>query len=149
MLFTVSAYAAPTVSVTVADVKGQNVVFKVLYTSDGTDAAAVDICANMDYEASKWLKSGPSMVYYTVDPGLASVAPNGAFDIIISDITGVTIYSTANNAIEHNADSGPASFFDNLSGFPLMMTTKTYLTVEDLGDAGDQVTFYIYTAIRD
>lgn len=142
MLFTVSVSAVPTVTVTVNDEKGTYVIYKIVYVSDGTDAAAVDLVALMDQYALTFVKQGCTAMILSADPGTGGVAPDNAVDVIFTDSTGMAIKTTTGNAISNSADTLKIQMWDDMGQIP-WITSVFYMTVEDVGTAGDTYTFYL------
>jgi len=142
MLFAVSVSAVPTVVVTVNDEKGPYVIYKVVYTSDGTDAAAVDLVSKMDQYALTFVKQGATVMITSAHPGAAAVAPDNAVDVIFTDSTGMAVKTTTGNAISNVADTIKVEMHTDLGQYP-HITGAFYMTVEDVGTAGDQYTFYL------
>jgi len=137
------AMATPTVKTTVLDVKGKQAWLKILYTSDGTDAAAVDIVAYADTAAKQIIEKGFICEILSTDPGTGGVAPNGATDVIFTDIAGFAVKTTTGNAISHTAKTTGIEMWTDYKQLPAI-SSKWYITVEDLGDSGDQMTYVLY-----
>jgi hypothetical protein len=142
MLFAVSASADPKVVVSVNDEKGPYVIYKVVYTSDGTDAAAVDLVAKMDQYALTFVKQGVTAMVLSAVQGAGAVAPDNAVDVIFTDSTGMAVKTTTGNAISNVANTLKIDMSDDLGQYPYI-TSPFYITVEDVGTAGDQYTFYL------
>lgn len=143
LIWAVNIFATPTVKTTVLDVKGKQVWLKILYTSDGTDAAAVDIVAGADTAAKQIIEKGFTCEILSTDPGTAGVAPNGATDVIFTDIGGFAVKTTTGDAISHTAKTTGITMWSDYGHMPAI-SSKWYITVEDLGDDGDQMTYVLF-----
>jgi len=142
LFFVVQSWATPTVAVSTHDVKGKYAIIKVIYTSDGTDAAAVDLIAGADAETKRLMERGFTAMVISVDPSSGGTAPNNDVDLIITDSTGVAIYTSTGNAIAAASDTVKLDLSSDLAAYPFI-TTTFYFTLEDLGDSGDITNFYI------
>ena len=134
--------AAPTGKTTVADVKGKYVYLKIVYTSDGTDAAAVDIVAAADSEAKRYIQRGFTAMILNADPDTGGTSPGNDTDVILKDITGMAIKTTTGNAIAAATDTVGIQLHTDLGQYPVITSSFT-MTLEDLDAAGDKITFYL------
>lgn len=133
-------FAAWTIDISVTDVKGNYVIYKVLCTSNGDALPATDIVALMNTEEYEYIKAGAVGLVLSVSPGAGGVAPDTEIDIVFTDINGVTVF-----------DEADFSYTEDTSGVPLwwdwwsypVITTKFYLALNDIGADGDQVTLYL------
>ena len=136
------AIAAPKVKTTVADVKGKYVYLKIVYTSDGTDAAAVDIVAAADSDALRYIQRGFTAMVLNADPDTGGTSPANDVDAIFTDITGIAIRTTTGNAIAAATDTLGIDMSDDLGQYPVITSSFT-ITLEDIGSSGDKITFYL------
>jgi len=129
MLFAGICSAAPTVAVSVNNEKGPYVIYKILYTSDGTDAAAVDLVALMDQYAFTFVKQGCTAMILTAHPGTATVAPDNSVDVIFTDSTGIAIKTTTGNAISSSADTLKIEMHTDLGQYPPITSLSSVKSV--------------------
>lgn len=134
------AMATWTIGVSVADVKGHYVIYKLLCTSDGDSLTATDFVALMSDQDRRHMERGATMMVMNVDPGTGGVAPDATIDVTFTDITGIAVY--AETTLSNVADTVGKDLSADLNQYPVM-TTKMYITLNDIGASGDQVTFYL------
>lgn len=140
LLIAVPTYAAWTITVSVSDVKGPYVIYKLLCTSDGNALSATDFVALMSDNDRQYVERGASMLTMSVYPGDGDVAPDADFDITFTDIEGVTIFSETGFPYDEDLPGVPL-WWDWWS-YPII-TTQSYLALSDIGTSGDQVTLYL------
>jgi hypothetical protein len=146
LLLASTAQAAWTVTSSKSYKAGHYYKFKTILTSDGSTLTATDILtsntsaeavATMPEEIRKTIM-GQTMMYMKVVPGTSGVAPNGTLDISILDDEGDTLW--ADTAITQSSNTWH-KLYEDISDRPAIFE-KIYLTFNDIGDSGDQVTLY-------
>jgi len=111
--------------------------WKVVCTSDGNALSATNLLALPGARLLR-IGQGEALMFLKVSPGTGAVIPNGTIDITLSDLEGDALW--ADTAISKDAVSWHDMSKD-LPNYPPVLG-KLYLTLNDIGDAGDQVTLY-------
>jgi hypothetical protein len=114
--------------------------WKVVCTSNAAALTATDLVPLIPSRLLRLIQ-GETMMLMKVSPGTDAVIPNTTLDIILSDDEGDAIWTKT--TISKDAIS-----WHDLSediGAYLPLTGELYLTLNDIGDAGDQVTLYFIT----
>ena len=114
--------------------------WKVTCTSDGDALSATDLLAStlMPLDMQNTVR-GSLLMTMDVSPGTGSVVPDTTIDVTLSNSEGNSIYE--DTAIsESSVTTGKE--LDEDYGFYLPVFSKLYLTLNDIGTAGDQVTLY-------
>lgn len=137
-LFATSAFATWTLTPAKVARHGHYLTWKVKCTSDGSSLAATDIVALMPDDL-KILAQGSSMMILKVSPGLTTVAPDTTIDVTLSDEQGTAIF--VHTGYSNTADTTGISLAEDYNQYP-PVHDKLYLTLNDIGTAGDQVTLY-------
>lgn len=117
--------------------------WKVVCVSDGNALTATDLVALMS-DRMKWLVMGSTQMVMTVSPGTAGVIPNTTIDVTLSNEQGIVIFTHA--TISKDADTH-ISLAEDYTQYPTVLG-KYYLTLNDIGDAADQVTLYFFCWIE-
>jgi hypothetical protein len=115
--------------------------WKVVCTSDASACAATDLMALMS-DAMKRIIGGSSLMTLTVSPGTGGVIPNTTIDITLrtnSDVATDLIFSKT--TISKDAVTPAIDLSEDYPVFPPVYDVL-YITINDIGDAGDQVTLY-------
>ena len=112
--------------------------WKVVCTSDGNALSATDLVASMP-ENLKRIVQGASLMVMTVSPGTGSVAPDTTIDITLSNAQGIAIF--VHTGYSNTADTTGISLAEDFNQYPTVFGLF-YLTLNDIGTAGDQVTLY-------
>lgn len=110
--------------------------WKVVCTSDGGALTATDLVPLMGGIRQK--VQGQTLMLMKVSPGTGSVIPNTTIDIILSDAETDALFTET--TISKDAISWHDMSADINAFIPVM--GGLYLTLNDIGDAGDQVTLY-------
>jgi hypothetical protein len=129
-----------TITPSVLDVKGHYVYLKILCTSNGSSLSATDIVPLMSLEDRKWVEKGMTAMVMNVDPGTGGVAPDATINVTFTDIAGIAVYAVT--TLSNVTDTVGKDLSEDLSQFPVI-TSKFYLTLNDIGDSGDQVTLLL------
>ena len=137
----VYALAAWTIDVSLADVKGNYVVYKVECTSDGNALTATNLVALMNQDEWVYVQRGAALLFMNTVPGTGGTAPNATIDVTLTDIASQAVFAIT--AISNVANTAGTELYSVTGTYPVI-TTAFYLTLNDIGDAADSVTFYIY-----
>ena len=135
------ALAAWTIDVSLADVKGNYVVYKVACTSDGNALTATDLVALMNQEEQVYVQRGAALLFMNTVPGTGAAAPTATIDITFTDVVSQAVFATT--AISNVANTVGTKLYTVTGSYPII-TSAFYLALNDIGDAADSVTFYIY-----
>lgn len=138
MLLTTNVYAAWTLTPSVVSRSGHYLTWKVVCTSDGSSLSATDLIAELG-DRDKRLIQGATMMIMTVSPGTGSVAPDTTIDITLSNAQGIAVF--VHTGYSNTADTTGISLAEDFNQY-LTAHDKFYLTLNDIGSAGDQVTIY-------
>lgn len=114
--------------------------WKVVCTCDGNAYSATDLLASMGSRLLKKVQ-GETLMLLKVSPGTAGVIPDTTINIILSDEESDALWTET--AISKDAISWHDLSSDINAFIPV--TGKLYLTVNDIGTSGDQVTLYFIT----
>jgi len=137
-LMTSMAQAAWTLTPSRVSLTKHYLLWKVVCTSDGSSMAATDLVAMMDSNL-KYVVQGSSMMIMTVSPGLTTVAPDTTIDVTLSDEQATAIF--VHTGYSNTADTTGISLAEDFNQYPPVFG-KLYLTLNDIGATGDQVTLY-------
>ena len=130
------AYAAWTLTPTRISQAGHLLKWQVVCTSDASALSATDLIALMP-DNLKGRAQGSLMLTMTVKPGTAGVIPNTTINVTLSNDEDHTIYSAS--AFSKDAVTVGAALSEDYGEFlPVYGVLK--LALNDIGDAGDQVT---------
>jgi len=142
LLFSTPSFAAWTLSASDVSTTMDGHIFrwKILCTSDGSALSATNILAStvMDRKLKSKIQSSLLMIM-DVEPGTGSVVPNTTIDITLSNAEGDSIYATT--AVSKAANTTGLNLSEDWNQF-LPVHEIFYLTLNDIGDSGDQVTLY-------
>lgn len=141
LLVASTSFAAWTVDVSLADVKGHYVYYKIHCVSDGDASGNIDIVALMNTQEKSYVSKGVTMLILDTDPGTGGTAPDDVIDFSVLNVAGLTTFGTT--ALSNVADTVGTSMAEDYHQYPVM-TTKTYISVSDIGAAADVVDFYIF-----
>jgi len=125
--------AAWTITSRVKGVAGPYMIWEVGCTSDGNalSATSLDIARNL---------RGANLLALTVSPGTGGVVPNTTIDVTFTNEFGIEVWT--NTAMSETGDTHH-DLSDDLTYFPAIFG-DLQLTVNDIGDSGDQVTLYLW-----
>lgn len=132
------AFATWTLTPSLVGKAGHYLTWKVICTSDGSALSATDLVAQMDNNLKK-LVQGSTMMIMKVSPGTGSVAPDTTIDVTLSDAQATAIFVHA--GYSNIADTTGISLAEDFNQY-FTVHDKFYLTLSDIGTAGDQVTLY-------
>ena len=139
LLFTVQAQgAAWTLTPSMVAKAGHYIVWKVLCTSDGSSMPATDLIALMN-DYMKGQVQGATHMVMTVEPGTAGVIPDTTIDVTLSNAQGIPVFVHA--GYSNVANTTGISLAEDYNQY-LVPYGLFYLTLNDIGTAGDQVTLY-------
>jgi hypothetical protein len=139
ILLTASAsWAAWTLTPSKVARNGHYLTWKVVCTSDGGVLSATDLIPLMDSDL-KSLVIGSAMMIMKVSPGLTTVAPDTTIDVTLSDAQGTAIF--VHTGYSNTADTTGISLAEDYNQY-LPVHDKIFLTLNDIGTAGDQITLY-------
>ena len=113
--------------------------WQVLCTSDGSSLAATDLMSLIEAvnpQLHKWLK-GSSMMLMTVSPGVSTVIPDTTINVTISNDESHSIYAKTGFSKDAPTIGNDLSVDYNQY---LPVYEALYLTLNDIGSSGDQVT---------
>jgi hypothetical protein len=133
------AMAAWTLTPSIVSKTSHYLLWKVVCVSDGNSLTATDLVALMS-DRMKWLVMGSTQMVMTVSPGKAGVIPNTTIDVTLSNEQGIAIFTHA--TISKDADTH-ILLAEDFTTYPTVFG-KYYLTLNDIGDAADQVTLYFF-----
>ena len=137
-----SAMAAWTVTPSKVSEAGHYIKWKVVCTSDGSAYSAADILALSDMPTRLLRKiQGETLMKMKVSPGTGGVIPDTTINIILSDDEQDALYTKtgiSKDAISWHDLNDDIGIFIPVMG-------KLYLTFNDIGSSGDQVTLYFIT----
>jgi len=139
------AFATWTLTPSIIGKVGHYLTWKVVCTSDGSALTATDLVAKMDARL-KTLVQGSTMMIMTVYPGLTTVAPDTTIDVTLSDAIGIPVFVHA--AYSNVANTTGISLAEDYNQY-FTVHDKFYLTLSDIGTAGDQVTLYFECWMED
>ncbi len=138
LCFTSSCLAAWTLTPTMVSSAKHYLKWKVVCTSDGSSLTATDLVPLMN----SYLKSqvqGASHMIMKVSPGTGSVAPDTTIDVTLSDSEGTAIF--VHTTYSNTADTTGISLAEDYNQW-ITIYDKFFLTLNDIGTSGDQVTLY-------
>ena len=116
--------------------------WKVVCTSDGEALSATDMLDLLP-ESLRFVQ-GETLMSMKVSPGTGAVIPNATIDITLSDAESDALWT--DTTISKDAISWHDMSKDLPNYIPVL--GALYLTMNDIGDAGDQVTLY-FTSWRE
>lgn len=114
--------------------------WKITCTSDGDALAATDLIALMPISTLRQEVMRSVLMIMDIDPGDTAVAPNDAFTVSISNAENMVVFATTTSDAETTITGIDMS--EDWSQY-IPVHERLYLTITDIGDAGDQVTIYI------
>lgn len=132
------AFATWTLVPSLVGKAGHYLTWKVVCTSDGSSLSATDLVAQMDNNLKK-LVQGSTMMIMKVSPGLTAVAPDTTINVTLSDAQGTAIF--IHTAYSNTEDTTGISLAEDFNQY-FTVHDKFYLTLNDIGTTGDQVTLY-------
>jgi hypothetical protein len=133
-----NSWATWTLTPTLISKAGHYMQWKVVCTSDGDALSATDLVASMP-EKLKQLVQGATLMVMTVSPGTGSVAPDTTIDVTLSNAQGIAVF--VHTGYSNTADTTGISLAEDFNQYPTVFGLF-YLTLNDIGTAGDQVTLY-------
>ena len=117
---------------------GHYLLWKVVCTSNGSGLAATDLIALMSDDLKR-LVQGATHMTMKVSPGTGGVAPDTTIDVTLSDAQGTAVFT--HTGYSNTADTTGISLAEDYGQY-LVPYGLFYLTLNDIGTAGDQVTLY-------
>lgn len=117
---------------------GHYMLWKVVCTSDGSALSATDLVALMPAQLKAQAQGSTQMVM-KVSPGTVAVAPDTTIDVTLSDAQGTAIF--VHTGYSNVADTTGISLAEDYGAYPTIYGAF-YLTLNDIGTSGDQVTLY-------
>lgn len=145
MLMASNAFATWTLTPSIVSQAGHYLTWKVVCTSDGSSLSATDLVAQMDNNLKK-LVQGSTMMIMKVSPGLTAVAPDTTINVTLSDAQGTAIF--IHTAYSNTEDTTGISLAEDFNQY-FTVHDKFYLTLNDIGTTGDQVTLYFECWLED
>lgn len=145
LLLATQSFAAWTLTPSWVSKYGHYVQWKVICTSDGDALAKTDLVALMP-AGLKAVAQGSTMMILKVSPGLTTVAPDNTFTVTLSDAQGAAVFTQT--AVSNTADTTGLSLAKDFNQYPTV-SSAFYLTLTDIGTAGDQVTLYFECWVED
>ena len=131
------AWATWTLVVSGVTDAGHYMKWKVVCTSDGAALSATNMFGVTGANHLR-LGQGETLMLMKVSPGTGSVIPNTTINITLTDNEGDAVW--ADTGISKDAISWHDMSEDIAAYIPVL--GKLYLTLNDIGDSGDQVTLY-------
>lgn len=139
LLWTTLSFGAWTLTPSIVTESKHYLVWRIVCTSDGNALTATDIVQYMDSTVKARLQGLTNMIM-TVVPGTGSVAPNGTINVTWSDRLGISVF--AGTGYSNSANTTGINLSTDYKQY-LVIYDKFFLTINDIGDSGDQVTLYI------
>jgi hypothetical protein len=144
LVFVLATSSMATWTVTASKVSdaGHYYKWKLVCTSDGSAYSATDILTS-SVMSNRVLREiqGETLMLMKVSPGTSGVIPDNTINIILSDDEQDALYTKT--GISKDAISWH-SINDDI-GIYIPIMGKLYLTFNDIGSSGDQVTLYFIT----
>lgn len=137
LLLVVPAWATWTITPSIVSQAGHYLKWKVVLTSDGSALSATDLLAQMSARMVRQLQ-GETLMSMKVSPGTGGVIPNTTINVTLSDDEQDALFTmtgASKDAISWHDLSNSINMYPPVTGL-------LYLTVNDVGDSGDQVTLY-------
>lgn len=144
-LWVSTAQAAWTITPSIVSKSGHYLTWKIVCTSDGDALSATDVVVLMS-DAMKRLVQGSTLMVMTVVPGTSSVAPDTTINVTLGNSLGITIFSAT--GYSYTANTTGISLAQDFTQYPTVHD-KFYLTINDIGSSGDQVTLYFECWLED
>lgn len=145
VLMAAQAFGAWTLAPSPVAKAGHYFTWKVVCTSDGSSLAATDIVRLMPPNLRN-IVQGASLMVLTVSPGTGTVAPSATINVTLSNDQAIAIF--AKTGYSNTADTTGISLAEDFNQYPTIFNAL-YLTMNDIGDAGDQVTLYFFCWLED
>jgi len=136
------ALATWTITPSVVWTAGHYVKWKVVLTGDNSGLSATDILAQFSSNRDLNKVQGETLMAMKVVPGTGGVAPDNTLNITLSDDEGNTLW--ADTGIAYLSDTDWQVTSSDIGIF-IPVGTVLYLTMNDIGGDGDQVTLYFIT----
>lgn len=132
-----TAWADWTLIVSGVSEAGHYVKWKVVCTSDGAALSAINILGLPGAQAMR-IGQGETLMLLKVSPGTGTVIPDNTINIILADAEQDALWTET--TISKDAVTWH-DMSDDIDAYPPILG-KLYLTLNDIGTAGDQVTLY-------
>lgn len=126
-----------TITPSIVSEAGHYIKWKVVLTSNGSALSATDLIGEMSSKM-KGKVQGETLMLMKISPGTGGVIPNTTINIILSDDESDAVFTTT--GVSKDAISWHDLSNDINAYIPVM--GLLYLTLNDIGDSGDQVTLY-------
>jgi len=136
--FAGEAFATWTLTPSMVSKTKNYILWKVVCTSDAGALTATDLVAKMS-DDMKRLVMGSTQMVMTVSPGTDTVIPNTTIDVTLSNEQGTAIF--VHTGYSKDVDTTGILLSEDFGAYPTVFRLY-YLTLNDIGDAGDQVTLY-------
>lgn len=144
-MFSVNSMATWTLTPSLVSKAGHYMLWEVVCTSDGNALTATDLVAQMPAELKR-LVQGSALMIMTVSPGTSTVAPDTTIDVTLSNAQGIAFF--VHTGYSNTADTTGISLAEYYNQYPTVFD-KLYLTLNDIGSSGDQVTLYFFCWLED
>ena len=145
VLMAAQGWAAWTLTPSSVSKSGHYYLWKVVCTSDGSSLTATDLVSLMP-ASLKNIAQGASLMVMKVSPGTGTVAPDNTINVTLSDAQGTALF--AGTGYSYTADTTGISLSSNFNQYPTIFDVF-YLTINDIGASGDQVTLYFFCWLED
>lgn len=145
-LLAAPSWAAWTITPSIVTKAGHYLKWKVVLTSDNSALSATDILSST-YMSARMLRDiqGETLMTLKVSPGTGGVIPDTTINITLSDDESDALWTKT--GISKDAISWHDLSADIKMYIPV--TGKLYLTINDIGGSGDQVTLYFLTWVEE
>jgi hypothetical protein len=138
LLFSSSSYAAWTLTPSTVAMVGHYLTWKVVCTSDGNSLSATNLISLMNSGLRSEVQGATHMIM-TVVPGTGAVAPDTTIDVTLSNSQGVATF--VHTGYSNVANTTGIDLSEDYNQY-LVPYELLYLTLNDIGTSGDQVTLY-------
>ncbi|MBU2249940.1 MAG: hypothetical protein KKD77_24555 [Gammaproteobacteria bacterium] len=145
LLFASQSFAAWTLTPSRVGSTKHHLYWKLVMTSDGASLAATDILQYMDAGLLPMVRSSTMMIM-NISPGEGSVIPNTTINITLTDAGGIAVFSET--GYSKDADTVGISLATDYNQYLPVYDTLS-ITMNDIGDSGDQVTLFFDCWLED
>lgn len=145
VLMAAQGWAAWTLTPSSVSKSGHYYLWKIVCTSDGSSLPATDLVSLMP-ASLKNIAQGSSLMVMKVSPGAGTVSPDTTINVTLSDAQGTAVFT--GTGYSYTADTTGISLSNDFNQYPTIFDVF-YLTMNDIGALGDQVTLYFFCWVED